>query len=377
MSGISSPSNCVENPETTKSQGAVLPVIAVGFTLLAGWLFVLNPAQRQIASLQQRCDELAVVVEKLAGESEAIQRSNTVLELVNSQAAAIDSAEASLTRLDRFHQELGQRLDTIQRRNTTLDCLTEIEQSAVLERQSLTSVLKSLNALEETHQLVTAGTSIVPDVQHSLNVLDDLHIELEAQREDAQAASDALSTLNEVCSALVASQSQVEGASGVVERWAITQNKLLKQADQLDTAEQSLGRMAEVNSILNGQSPILLKSRRNLDRLVQLSQELGQQDDLIVAAGMALENIRSMAPAVNQAANTIDAIQRLVVDVCLTHPADAYEVAKSTLGLRRQSAVEPTLPIASEEQESTDEASEEWGAAYQAFRIVPTLLNLR
>lgn len=361
-----------QTPQSFSAQSVSIPVAAVLLTLLAGWFCALRPAQTQIAAIERQCNELARLVDRLNNHSAAVDQSNKLLEVVSTQAAIVESAESSLTKLDNFHQELLNRLQNIQQLDAMTDCLAEIESTAVQEREAMSGVLGALRELSETHHSVIAAGTPLPEVRRTLNLMDDLHLELDSQRQDAISAAKVVEDLGQICNGLLAARPQVETAAGVAERWNVTQNKLVKQTDQLATAEQAATRLAEINAVLGEQSPNVLRARRNLDRLVAVNQELGQQNELLATAINTVEQLRSLGPIVDRASNTVDAIQRLVVDVCLTHPAEVQAVASYGKDSPARISSEDAIPV-----NRKSEGMQDWAGVYQAFRIITPVWTLR
>lgn len=99
---------------------------------------------------------------------------------------------------------------------------------------------------------------------------------------------------------------------------------------------------------------------------------MGQQDELLAAAMKAVKQIQSLGPAVERASGTVDAIQRLVVDVCLTHPAEVQAVASLATSSRTHQSSKAELPTDSEPGDTGD-----WTGVYQAFRMITPIWTLR
>ena len=169
--------------------------------------------------------------------------------------------------------------------------------------------------------------TIVSDAYEALQVLDNLHFELVDQRDAAQEAMATAHRLNQLCDGMAAADEKVDEAAAVAEQWAIVQNRIAGQRHAASSAERSLDQIAEVNRRLVEQSAFAMKAERNLERLVGIAKTLCGQSESLTSSTLAMQKLINLQAAVEQATLTIDEVQHLVVDICLSNPAATQALA--------------------------------------------------
>lgn len=331
--------------------GASLMMLFINFGML-------RPTQCQLERLESRVGSLQEAVQQIAGQTEGVEETNSLLGLLRAQQNELASATGVLQDLVELKEGLVAGEEKVVEAQI---CLTEVAGLAkgLIQQQKLPGVghevLAEMDKMRSTlrdlqqksretnarleHLARLSGRlgsqqETMTAAEDTLDALVELKDRTLSQAEDLQATQKVITRADALHQRLAASTASASAAAEASESLLTLQAELISHASGSDPAQTALNELLDVQERLKRTSEIEV-ARAHVDALLELKNRVLAQADDLPGAIETLEVTDELHQQFKEAAVVIRGMQADVIAILMLKPSfeQAMQVLNTMTGL--------------------------------------------